>query len=202
MPPKPRMKKDGRSALTARRLGPPLPGHVLLDLDVDPGVLQPNTALEAAVLRYEAAFPNRGGPTVAPLQWPLVMRATFTFKADDDDRPGRLPAGENWYPAEPDLQELVMVLKGVLWRRGYLLDEAHVSLDVSAKRLAAAAGVRVYLRTLLGPGDVGAEMPFVTRADRGHIHPLPLEAERGDAGEQSLAAAAAKARRNGGGKVP
>lgn len=170
--------RGGRAGVA---LGPPLAGHVLLELPVEPPTvthhakrivtrqgrprLVDSDELLAARRLYELAIPHRPGPLVAPIRGPAVLRITFTWRARDGDPP-------QWHAARPDLSNSVKLLEDVLVERGYLADDCHVALSVMAKRLGPVPAVRVYARTLLTGTDVGQEYPFGGREHRGVVWPL------------------------------
>lgn len=163
-------------------LGPAVVGHVLLELAIDPpaathhakrivaraghSTLADGPDLVAARRLYELAIPPRPGPLVPPLRPPVVLRVTFTFAGRPD-----APAG--WHVRRPDLDNQVKLLADVLAARGYVADDAHVALQVLAKRTAPVPGVRVYLRTLLSADDVGHELAARGPRRPGWVDPLP-----------------------------
>jgi Holliday junction resolvase RusA-like endonuclease len=162
----------------------PVAGHCLIDLAMDPPTathhdkeirirnghrtLIDSPALRAARDRYEAALPHRPGPAVVPLLPPVLMIVSFVFRAPAD------PAGpaDGWHTDTPDVDNAVKLVKDVLAGRGYFADDKHVALEIAAKRLAAMPRVRVYLRTLLSPGDPGLEYPIAAEVPPGWVTPV------------------------------
>jgi hypothetical protein len=154
--------KNARKPVARPSLGSYLPGHVVLELPISPAYVSADAAELVA-----RGIKSRPGPHVAPLRPPVLIRVTCHYGA----------AGEavGWLGKGWPLDFLPIVR--VLVERGYVANAGHIALAIVAKRWGPLTGMRIYLRSLVGADDVGAEYPIPGQS-LGQICPLPELAER------------------------